>query len=495
MFTFRKISPVQSFATFLGLATAIGIGKYKYDSIKNRRIIENSLHYKTMLNLITLDPKFYNLVGQNYTIKKIVPVEEDSKHLTYRIVFNGFKGDSKVLVKLTKDSYQQIQEINKKNANYSLLEGKEKIKFMYLAVNLNDVLVPTEDTVNRILRDSQKSKEINESFSNYLSYINNTISSYSDRATNKSIVNKLKASKSYLYDFPVKLIPNYNTITEKSNNSILEITNNNLNDKINPLNYNEKDTFWRVNSILMTTNDTFVNSIRPKAGLTRIYENEDTYSYSNNIIDTLKQIELLHLDNIAKIAEVEILSSIKSELITRKSIILNDQRDRRKKIMVFNSIMYLGLFTLYAYFNNKRFTIKKFEKLKEILSSNIDLSRRIGKDYHFSHYNYFFNPVNSNYNLKVCLNNTNNTESTIDGTVEFNNISSAYILSDIKVIMKEDIDKTSSEKSEYSIKQAFLVDNFEKPVKNHDPNPSIFKQSFIYSYDSKNNVFKALTAA
>jgi hypothetical protein len=484
MFTFRKITSLKSFACFLGFTAAAGIGKLKHDNLKKKNEIKNSLHYKTVQNIITLDPKFYNLVGQNHTIKDIIPVEEDSKYLSYRIVFNGFKGDSKVLVKLTKESYEQIREINEKNAKYSLLEGKEKIKFMYLALNMNDVLIPTEDTLNRIANETQNNKSLNESFKNYLNYLNDNLLSYSDKSSNKNKLSQIKNTKNYLYDYPSNLIP----LNKKSNKSF----NYEDIDK-NSLNYNENDTFWRINSILMTTNGSFVNSIRPKTGLSRVYDNEDTYSSTSNVIDTFKQIELMRIDNIAKISEVELLSSIKSELITRKSIVLNDQRERRKKILIMNLVIYMVLFSSYAFFNSKRLYIRKFDKIKEILNSNPKLSNQLGRDYNFSHYNYNYNVINNNYNIQLNLNNTNYTECRIDSTVEFNSISSAYILSDTKVTVKDKSLSDENNLSMYYFKQAYLIDNFEKPEKDFETKPNIFKQNYIYTFDSKNQVFKSLT--
>ena len=159
----------------------------------------------------------------------------------------------------------------------------------------------------------------------------------------------MQGNKGFLLNIPDELQTNYNSL------SLIP-----------------EDTFWRINRATLILNDNRMINLRPIPARERECELVDCYCMKGeNLLDYLRQIELLHLDNSSLLIENNTIKDSRMELLTIKEINQTRLQEKRKRIMFVNA--FLGLFCLiyYTVYNRKRIDIVGYKSLTDILKKNV----------------------------------------------------------------------------------------------------------------------------
>ena len=393
---------------FLGLNIVGFSMNYYYKKNLEFKQIQNSLYYKTVLNLAYLDPQFTNICGNNIQVKNAYFDENLGNSMILKINFNGVKGDSTLVVKLNQVSHENLVENNYKQSFYSTLTREEKSKVLFVPWNLSDILIPTDETISRL----KSNKKIND----YLEYIF-TNSPYIDKKQKNDI-------DKYLKDTP--------------NDEIFKLQNT--------------DKFWKINTIILTSNDNTVYSIRPLSYRRKQIHPEDTFYTYDSLLDSLRQIELNIINCISQNKEKSKISTMKTELQERKELNFVNNQQKRKKIILFLSVGFcFGLF-IYSFFNRKRIDVSNLSKINVIVNSNEEIKKIIGNSQlMFCKYKYLFN--SDNYELKFFVQGEKG-HAKLKCDAEYNEVSRSFIITSMKFDMQQ---FSNSQISEILINKTFIV--------------------------------------
>lgn len=490
------MSNFKSFATSkqaISLLLAAGASSSFYSlyqqNIKSKEL-KNSLYYKTTFNYIVSDDKFNTLAGSNYSIKKVELIEKTAEFIQFRIKFESIKGSSTVVAKLSKHSYNELCDINKKQAAFSLMSDAQKRNTLYVPYNFSEILIPSEECIDRVKADinrMDKNKlEFSSDLEKVISSINKNFHDYNSYEVVKSILNNFQTNQ-IIETVNKKNIPEYYYQTE-----------NKIDNQHNPYLLQPTDSLWRINSIILIANDTYVHNIIPKLGKKKLINYEDTFFNYKTIFDSLNEIQILQFNALLTLKEVFNLKATKTELIERKEQNISENISKRKKALFFNMFLGFSGFIVYAIVN-KNFKIKNFRNLFVILNSNRAIINKIGNKNYISHYHVnkkLFGDSTAKFFIKG-----EKGMAVVNGVLEINQASQTIIISNVVVdIYKNNIDAQLNKDNKIiesiKINDAFVIEEYLfVPQTMTDFSKEIIeygRHKFVLNFNPETNVYKSL---
>ena len=391
---------------FASSALCIFMGYKVYTEKQKGDKIKSSLFFKAFLSTAYLDKRVFNYSGRNFKINDVKLLEEDKQNITYSVLLTGIRGNSGLVFKLKKHTYEDLLIRNDRQISYSILSKENRLKNIYLPQDFNDIIVPTDETINKYTQENTFLKTV---FSN----INDSLSKITS-------VEEAINYKNYI----------------KSNNKFLNIDDYLFDKNKSNFNFDKKDTFWVLSSITMSTGDNVMYNIRPLGKNYRQYNAEDTFFNNHNFSTILKQLNCLYSNCLSQFSESNNGELSREELIVKKQVNFDNFLDKRKKVMIINLICFVMFGGVYLYYSKNRLCIDGFNSLKEALNTNTKFKHIMGGFYDISYSTYKFFPKDGGFYKCSFIAYGPKAKAEISALLEFNSVSNSHIMSGVTIKTK-----------------------------------------------------------
>ena len=163
VFTSKNLRSTRWVYPFILITSTVGYGVYFFSNKKQNKEIQSTFLFDAALNAVTNNYKFHSLCSSFFEVKNASYKEDLENSKAIQVDFSCIKGTGYIKLEMNKISKQGIDESNKKQIFYSLLSNQEKLKYLYIPSNLNDILIPTEETLNRVINVLKEKDSINNS--------------------------------------------------------------------------------------------------------------------------------------------------------------------------------------------------------------------------------------------------------------------------------------------------------------------------------------------
>jgi hypothetical protein len=370
--------------------------------------IKSSLFFKAFMSTAYLDKRVFNYSGRNFKINDIKLLEEENQNLTYSVLLTGIRGNSGLTFKLKKHTYEDLLIRSERQINYSILSKEDRLKNIYLPQDFNDVIVPTEETLNKYTQNN--------------SFLNTVISNINYSLKRIANVEEAITYKNYI----------------KSNNKFINIDDYSFDKNNSIFTFDKKDTFWVLSSITMSAADNVMYNIRPLGKNHRQYNIEDTFFKYHNFSTIINKLNCLYTNCISQFSESNNGELSREELIIKKQVNFDSFLDKRKKVMVINLICFMFFGGIYLYYSRNRLGIDGFNSLKEALNTNTKFKQIMGGFYDINYTTYKFFPKDGGFYKCSFIAYGPKAKAEITALLEFNSVSNSHIMSGVTIKTKSD---------------------------------------------------------
>jgi len=334
--------------------------------------------------LIKLDKRITNFCGYNYKISGFKIIENSEKYQSYRMNLSGIRGECKVLVKVQKLDQEELKFINEQQKKISMMPYEERKKEPFVPVDFKDILVPTEETINKI---QERLGEVKAKFQSQ-SYI---------QLTNE------KGDHYNRNDFKITLFTNTlnNTNTNNSEN-IQNKIDNMINDPEfkNAININENDTFYRFMNISVSYSEDVIFNIRPLTIKFRDYELIETKYTDENYFDVFKKINKIKNDYNKKINYELSAEEARDEIRITRQNSNGEKIERRSKFFKFQVVTLIALlFGTRHYLNTVKYK-NIYDGVSKNLKKNKILKKHLGEEILIPYLSFRYNLFSKNFTFR-----------------------------------------------------------------------------------------------
>ncbi len=399
-----RSNPYRFLAIF-GFST--GLSLYRYSDLIKNLFLSNSHPTKQCAEmLIKLDNRITNFCGFNYKISGFKLIDNSEKYQSYRMNLKGIRGDCKVLVKVQKLDCEELKFLSDQQKKISLMSYEQRKKEPFVPIDFTDVLLPTQDTMNNVLR---RVKEMHEN----LTKIAENSEEYYNFNKNEAL-DKNKSSK----DLNTKnkkvnkfgLMENKEEITYEIFEKLNNLPNNKqaLKEYIDSIKIQNKDTFYRFMNISVSYSENAIFNIRPLNIKFRDYDLIDTEFTDKTFLDIFKKFEKVKLQyeykNNCEISAQE----LKDELKTSKQNYFKEKLEKRGSLIKWQLLLMIGIVFFYKqYFKCVNYQ-RIYSGVVENLSKNKHLKEKLGTHFHIPYVAFRYNLIRNNFSFNCVALSGNN---------------------------------------------------------------------------------------
>jgi hypothetical protein len=183
-----------------------------------------------------------------------------------------------------------------------------------------------------------------------------------------------------------------------------------------------KDTFYRITSIIVQSENSYVFHVRPVGPKFRYYNIEDTYYTNNTLVDVVRDLHKIRYKYNEIVNSEVSQQEMKDELAQHKQTMFEQRMNKRKYILFFNFILVFGGLVAIKIHSNNNLDITTMNSVGNFLINNGKVKSTLGINKLVA-ISYRFNPFKWEYTINGY----------IMGTNKFGKFEGVYEMSDRKI--------------------------------------------------------------